>query len=413
MIKLNEQQSINYSDRRFITFTRVDESRFILADEFGNLFLLAMKNTELILQFLGEVNYPSTVCYLDNNYLFVGSEKGNSMLVKITKIITSNLKSPFVEVIEEFDSLAPISDFCILSNSENTDEILCVTGCDRTSCLKTVRKGASVIHITNLDVARAKSAYSIKLKNAELLFVNSIVGSELILIDEEDRISCLTNSQIYLNEITSFALDFNYNQTKFILQICQSFFAVYSEDLNLVFKYNINANPVLCQFKAKNGFLYLFDRDNKLSRFNLFKLLEKINDEIEDIIISNTLISAFDVSDNNVLIFSTWNSNKIFIHNLKNKRLEILTELDDNDSFCNGVVFLKNEGSKYLFLSISNGKMLFYKQKSKNIIKISQHRKEFCKLHLYTRRFYSKAQIQHHKHFICDEKDKRFYFHKQ
>ena len=76
------------------------------------------------------------------------------------------------------------------------------------------------------------------------------------------------------------------------------------------------------------------------------------------------LISAFDVS-NDIMIFSQWDSNKISIFNFKNKKIEFLYEFEPGVT-CSSISFLKSEGNKFLFIALSNGKMLFYKLKSKH-----------------------------------------------
>lgn len=92
---------------------------------------------------------------------------------------------------------------------------------------------------------------------------------------------------------------------------------------------------------------------------------EKINNTPE--ILSDSFnISAYDVNGD-IIIFSQWDSNKIFIFNLRNKKVEVLCEFESN-VFCSSVQFLKSDGHKFLFIALSNGKMLFYKLKSNTLI---------------------------------------------
>ena len=50
------------------------------------------ENEQYILQILGEINYSKCMVYLDNNYLFNGSNKGNSQLIKIETNTNSLIK---------------------------------------------------------------------------------------------------------------------------------------------------------------------------------------------------------------------------------------------------------------------------------------------------------------------------------
>ena len=117
-----KDKKISYEERKFTTYTLIDEKnyKYFVIHEYGNLFLLVLilpfseeKNkSDLIFQFLGEINYSTCLAYLDNNYLFVGSNKANSQLVKIEKN-----ENNFINVIENFDTLAPISNLTLVNKT--------------------------------------------------------------------------------------------------------------------------------------------------------------------------------------------------------------------------------------------------------------------------------------------------------
>ena len=64
-----------------------DGSRYLLGDFMGNLFLLVLEGTNgsvtsLKLEPLGKTSQASTLSYLDNGFVFVGSCFGDSQLIK-------------------------------------------------------------------------------------------------------------------------------------------------------------------------------------------------------------------------------------------------------------------------------------------------------------------------------------------
>lgn len=68
---------------------RVDEdgSRYLLGDYVGNLYLLVLQHDNehvagLKVEPLGRTSAPSTITYLDNGVVFVGSSGGDSQLVR-------------------------------------------------------------------------------------------------------------------------------------------------------------------------------------------------------------------------------------------------------------------------------------------------------------------------------------------
>jgi len=95
--------------------------------------------------------------------------------------------------------------------------------------------------------------------------------------------------------------------------------------------------------------------------------LEKSNLNAEEykILLENVMISSLDVSMN-YLIYSVWNENKIFIFSINNLTNKLFIEFEE-ELFVNSLLVIKNEGMKFLFISFSNGKILFYKFNSKLI----------------------------------------------
>jgi hypothetical protein len=133
----------NFKDRKIITSCEVDDNRYLLGDDEGNIILIGFGcGQKMIFSFLGEINYISTITYLDNYHAFVGSQKANSLLIKIlTEVKKNDPKRPLIEVMEEYDNLAPILDFHLLNNNDANTEFLCVSGFKKHCGLKILRKG--------------------------------------------------------------------------------------------------------------------------------------------------------------------------------------------------------------------------------------------------------------------------------
>ncbi len=78
----------------------MDSTRCLLGDSRGRLLMLfieceGVENVERVkglkLELLGEVVSPSTLAYLDNGVVFVGSIFGDPQLVKVCVSITSSV----------------------------------------------------------------------------------------------------------------------------------------------------------------------------------------------------------------------------------------------------------------------------------------------------------------------------------
>lgn len=122
-------------------------------------------------------------------------------------------------------------------------------------------------------------------------------------------------------------------------------------------------SPVLIQFKKKKNYLYIYNSNNYLVKYDLNSIM---NDNIPfteyspEFVLEDLQISAFTAFDE-IIIYSLWDDYRIFIYNKKAKRTEILTEYDSESEFVTGIVIFKHDGAHFLYVSLSSGKLLFYK----------------------------------------------------
>src|ERR1700722_998210 len=92
----------------FVAWERVDSQRFVLADDYGRLYLLMLVMDGSTVQdwkldIIGQKSRASVLLYLDAGQIFVGSHQGDSQVIRITE------KS--MDIIQTFANIAPILDF--------------------------------------------------------------------------------------------------------------------------------------------------------------------------------------------------------------------------------------------------------------------------------------------------------------
>ena len=375
--KLNDSNDqISYTDRKFVTYCVVDSEndKYLTVDDMGNLFLLAFKNYKLILQFLGEINYSSCITYLDNNYLFNGSSKANSQLIKVLTVPKEERTKPFIDIIEEYESLAPISDFAVVNNSkeENSIEILSVSGTDKNCSIKNIRKGTSLIFNGEIPLSGVKSVFLIKyIKNKNTMIIDD--GND------DNKINCLI---ITTNYSSAIEVEGCYNVSlcdKLIFRksiddqviyacntvdgeiiiITKTSILYYNEYLELkIAKTFSNISPLLVKYHKKTNSIYVYFNNRTLQKLTIN------NNEIDyECILSNVEISAFDIS-NYFIVYSTWDSNTINLYSFSTKNIQCLCTVDDDfDVHTSSIQIIKKDGNKFIFISLSNGKMLYFKLK--------------------------------------------------
>ncbi|KAL8690777.1 MAG: hypothetical protein Q9218_003851 [Villophora microphyllina] len=103
----------------FVTWTAIDVQRWLLADDYGRLYflMLILENDEVKgwkLDLLGITSRASTLVYLENGLVFVGSHQGDSQLVKI--------QEDGVQFVQSLANVAPILDFTIMDMGNRSGE---------------------------------------------------------------------------------------------------------------------------------------------------------------------------------------------------------------------------------------------------------------------------------------------------
>ena len=138
---------------QFVAWTSIDDYRWLLADEYGKLYLLMLllengKVTGWELDTIGQTTRPSVLVYLNDGYLFVGAHQGDSQLV--------NIQSSGIELMQTISNIAPILDFTVMDMGSRSGEgttneyssgqarIVTGSGIFRDGSLRSVRSGVGL-----------------------------------------------------------------------------------------------------------------------------------------------------------------------------------------------------------------------------------------------------------------------------
>lgn len=160
----------------FVTWAPIDAQRWLLADDYGRLFLLMLvigdhgaKTFEI--HILGTTSRASVLVYLDNGLAFVGSHQGDSQVIKIHE--------GGISIIQNLPNVAPILDFTVMdmgnrsgeghSNEYSSGQARIVTGSGafQDGSLRSIRSGVGmeeqgllgeIDHVSDLFPLRSSSA---------------------------------------------------------------------------------------------------------------------------------------------------------------------------------------------------------------------------------------------------------------
>ncbi|CAE6137644.1 unnamed protein product [Arabidopsis arenosa] len=198
----------------------VDGSRYLLGDHAGLIHLLVIthekeKVTGLKIELLGETSIASTISYLDNAVVFVGSSYGDSQLVKLN--LHPDAKGSYVEVLERYINLGPIVDFCVVDlERQGQGQVVTCSGAFKDGSLRVVRNGIGINEQASVELQGIKGMWSLKSSIDEafdtFLVVSFISETRILAMNLEDELE-ETEIEGFLSQVqTLFCHDAVYNQ---------------------------------------------------------------------------------------------------------------------------------------------------------------------------------------------------------
>ena len=212
------------------TWTPIDPQRWLIADDYGRLFLLMLvlssttsaEAVGLRLERLGSITRPSTLVYLDGGYAFVGSNYGDCLVLRI--------REGSLDVIQTLSVIAPIVDFTIMDMGSRAGEgqvneyssgqarIVTGSGAFQDGSLRSVRSGVGLEDLGSLGrVANVTNIFSLRsnpnLQHHDVLVVSFIDETRVFTFDTEGNVEEVDDfSGFRLVESTLFAQNLPHGQ---------------------------------------------------------------------------------------------------------------------------------------------------------------------------------------------------------
>ncbi|KAK8563210.1 hypothetical protein V6N13_018256 [Hibiscus sabdariffa] len=197
-----------------------DGSRYLLGDHAGLLHLLVIthekeKVTGLKIELLGETSIASTISYLDNAVVFIGSSYGDSQVIKLN--LQPDAKGSYVEVLDRHVNLGPIVDFCVVDlERQGQGQVVTCSGAYKDGSLRVVRNGIGINEQASVELQGIKGMWSLRSSTDDpfdtFLVVSFISETRILAMNLEDELEETEiegfNSQVQ----TLFCHDAVYNQ---------------------------------------------------------------------------------------------------------------------------------------------------------------------------------------------------------
>lgn len=114
----------------------------------------------LQLERLGQVSSATSIVYLDNGFTYIGSASGDSQLVQLHNM--QNDEGSYLEILEEYPSMAPITDFCIVDlERQGQGQLVTCSGAGKDGSLRIVRNGVGIDEQATLEMPGVKGLWSL------------------------------------------------------------------------------------------------------------------------------------------------------------------------------------------------------------------------------------------------------------
>jgi DNA damage-binding protein 1 len=211
----------------WVAWERIDNQRYVLADDYGELYLLMLMIdsnilTDWKLDPLGHTSRASCLIYLDGGLLFVGSHQGDSQVV--------SLRPQNLEVIQSLPNIAPILDFTVMDmgnrsgdgpgNQFSTGQARIVTGSGAWTdgSLRSVRSGVGVEELAVLgDMELVVDLFGLRTNissgQVDSLLASFVNESRLFLFGADGDVEEIEDyKNIELGEQTLYAADLTHDQ---------------------------------------------------------------------------------------------------------------------------------------------------------------------------------------------------------
>lgn len=169
---------------------RIDDERYLLSDINGNMSLVILRTDGrrvlgvVVENSLGNTSKASTLTYLDNGFVYVGSDTGNSQLIQLAAE-PSPADGSYVKLVHEDTNLGPILDFCVVDlQRHGQGMVVCCSGVGKDGSIRAVRNGIGMSADATLDLSGLCGLWALRSDSAARLheyLVLSFTGETRVL----------------------------------------------------------------------------------------------------------------------------------------------------------------------------------------------------------------------------------------
>lgn len=197
-------KSASFRPVQMTAWGRVDDTRYLLGDALGMLYVVVIKHNGkgtvvgVHVEPLGVTSCASAISYLDNGFVFVGSTYGDSVMVHLNTEKDQN--GSFIEVLETYPNLGPIVDMSVMDlDRQGQGQLVSCSGAYKDSSLRVIRNGIAINESASVDLPGMKGIWSLR-ESFDSVYDKFLVETFV----SETRILTITDDVLGETEIAGF-----------------------------------------------------------------------------------------------------------------------------------------------------------------------------------------------------------------
>ncbi|CAF0960255.1 unnamed protein product [Rotaria sordida] len=351
-----------------ISYCPIDDGRrYLVTDDCGKLYLLILESnkhngsssttiTDLKLNLLGEISISRYIIYLDNSVAFIGSNFGDSQLIRL---LPEPQNGSHLELLESYTNLGPILDMSIIDLERQDRQLVTCSGYAKDSSLRFIRTGIGIHEHASIDLRNIKGIWALKIDNQ---YDNHLV----VAFFDQTRLFHLQNDEI--EEIELPAFDFQH-QTLFCTNVTSNqYLQITTYSIRLI---GNNGQNLLLEWKNENNEITVASSNqtqcvcaigNELFYFEIgpasLKEISKCQLPYNIACLDITPLNSRD-ERTNLCVIGLWTQISVWICRLPT--LDILhRESLTSDTLPRSVAMITFDGQPYVFVSLADGPIVYY-----------------------------------------------------
>ncbi|GMH52129.1 hypothetical protein TL16_g01162 [Triparma laevis f. inornata] len=370
-------------------------NRFLLGDHLGNMYVVVISTQNDVLhslhiESLGETSTPSTISYLDNGVVYLGSSFGDSQLIKLTEE-RDQATGSYLELIQEYANLGPIVDFTLADlDRRGQSQIVTCSGSKKDGSIRVVRNGIGINEQAQVDLPGIKGMWRLRSSSTspfDRFLVQSFISETRILEINEDEMEETEIDGFSSTSPTLFAS--NVNNDLFVQVTPTSALLVSASSRQLVDSYNPPANTKITVASGNENGQLLIAAGKKLiyltvsnSKFNE-TTTTTLQNEVScinlspfdsDLTTDSDAMSDSPSSDSSLCAVGLWSDNSVMLLNLPDLTSATKVSLG-GDTQARSVMLTTLETKDMLLVGLGDGQLITHELTVKPTPTVSNRKK--------------------------------------